>query len=120
MEMCLRDLNLNWCITYLDDIIIFLKDPGSHLVRLDAVFQKLKQAGLKIKPSKHELFHMQITYLVHIVYAKGIVTQKGKTDVIKNDPPPPLLLKSKVFLGLQDIIASSSPGLHRWPDPYTN
>ena len=23
MESCLRDLNLNWCIIYLDDIVIF-------------------------------------------------------------------------------------------------
>ena len=42
METCLRDLNLNWCIIYLYDIVIFLKDPASHLMRLEAVFQKLE------------------------------------------------------------------------------
>ena len=25
METCLRDLTLNWCITYLDNIVIFFK-----------------------------------------------------------------------------------------------
>ena len=39
METCLGDLNLHWCIIYLDDIVIFSKDPVSHLKRLGAVFQ---------------------------------------------------------------------------------
>ena len=56
METCLGDLNLHWCIIYLDDIVIFSKDLASHLERLEAVFQKLEEAGLKLKPSKCELF----------------------------------------------------------------
>ena len=60
METCLGDLNLHWCIIYLDDIVIFSKDPASHLQRLEAVFQKLEEAGLKLKPSKCELFQRQL------------------------------------------------------------
>ena len=57
METCLRDLNLNLCIIYLDDIVIFFsKDLASHLERLEAMFQILEQAELKLKPSKCELF----------------------------------------------------------------
>ena len=47
METCLGDLNLHWCIIYLDDIVIFSKDLASHLKRLEAVFWKLGKAGLK-------------------------------------------------------------------------
>ena len=32
METCLGDLHLNWCIIYLDDIIIFSKTPEEHLI----------------------------------------------------------------------------------------
>ena len=56
METCLRDLNLHWCNIYLDDIAIFSKDPASHLERLEAVFWKLEQARLKLKPSTCELY----------------------------------------------------------------
>ena len=56
METYLRDLILNWCIIYLNDIVILLKDPASNLARLEAIFQKLEQAGHKLKPSKCELF----------------------------------------------------------------
>ena len=38
METCLGDLNLHWCIIYLDDIVIFSKDLASHLESLKDVF----------------------------------------------------------------------------------
>ena len=56
----LEDLNLHWCIIYLDDIVIFSKDLASHLKRLEAVFWKLEKTGLKLKPSKCELFWRQL------------------------------------------------------------
>ena len=52
MESCLGDLHLNWCIVYLDDIIVFSRTLEEHLHRLKAVFNKLKATGLKLKPSK--------------------------------------------------------------------
>ena len=66
MDTCLRDLNLKWCIIYLDDKVVFSKDLACHLKRLEAMFKKLEQARLKLKPSKRNLFSKQITYLGHI------------------------------------------------------
>ena len=31
MESCLGELHLNWCIIYLDDIIVFSRTPEKHL-----------------------------------------------------------------------------------------
>ena len=56
MESCLSDLHLNWCIIYLDDVIVFSKTPEEHITRLEAVFKKISDAGLKLKPSKCEFF----------------------------------------------------------------
>ena len=86
MEFCLGD-KLNWHIIYLDDIVILSKDLASHLMRLEAVFQKLEQARLKCRPSKYELFHKQITYLGHIISAQGKVTDEEKINAIKNGSP---------------------------------
>ena len=55
METCLGDLHLNYCIIYLDDIIIFSKTPAEHIERLGKVFKKLAEAGLRLKPSKCDL-----------------------------------------------------------------
>ena len=86
METCLGDLNLHWCIIYLDNIVIFSK--ASHLERLEAVFEKLEEAGLKLKPSKCELFQQQLAYLGHVISTEGIATDEGKIDAIKNWPIP--------------------------------
>ena len=86
METNLGDLNLHWCIIYLDDIVIFSKDLASHLKRLEAVSQKLEKAGLKLKPSKCELFQLQIAYLGHMISTQGVTTDEGKINAIKNWP----------------------------------
>ena len=74
MESCLGELHLSWCIIYLDDIIVFSQTPEEHLVRLQVVFNKLKAASLKLKPSKCEMFRKQINYLGHVVGHKGVAT----------------------------------------------
>ena len=78
MESCLGDMHLNWCIIYLDDVIVFSKTPDEHLERLGVVFQKLREAGLKLKPTKCEFFKDRIAYLGHIVSKAGIETDPKK------------------------------------------
>ena len=99
METCLGDLNLHWCILYLDDIVIFSKDLASHLERLNVVFWKLEEAGLKLKPSKCELFWRQLAYLGHVISAKGVATDEGKIEAIKNWPTPTNIMEVRSFLG---------------------
>ena len=99
METCLGDLNLHWHIIYLDDIVIFSKDLASHLERLEAVFQKLEEVGLKLKPSKHELFWRQLAYLGHVISAKGVSTDESKIEAIKNWPTPTNITEVQSFLG---------------------
>ena len=48
MEECLKDLNMNICVIYLDDLIIFSKTFDEHLERLDQVFSRLKECSLKL------------------------------------------------------------------------
>ena len=50
MQSCLGNLHLHYCIIHLDDVNVFSKTPEEHLLRLKAMFEKLKQAGLKLKP----------------------------------------------------------------------
>ena len=88
METCLGDLNLHWCIIYLDDIVIFSRDLSSHLERLEAVFQKMEEAGLRLKPSKCELFQWQTAYLGHVISAQGVAADEGKIEANKKWPTP--------------------------------
>ena len=99
MENCLGDLNLHWCIIYLDDIVIYSKDLAIHLERLEAELQKLDEAGPKLKPSKCELFWQQIAYLRHVISAQGVATDEGKIEAIKEWPTPTNITEVQSFLG---------------------
>ena len=98
METCRGDLNLHCCM-YLDDIVIFSKNPASHLERLKAVSWKLEEAGLKLKPSNCELFLWQLAYLGHVISAQGVATDEGKIEAIKNWPTPTNVMEIWSFLG---------------------
>ena len=99
METCLGDLHLNWCIIYLDDVVIFSKSPEEHIEWLDAVLTKIEEAGLKLKPSKCEFFKRRIAYLGHIVSDKGIETDPKKIEAILKWPVPKTVHDVRSFLG---------------------
>ena len=99
MENCLGDLNLKWCVVYLDDIIIFAKTPEDHLSRLRAVFEKLRLAKLKLKPSKCNFFQREISYLGHKVSELGIATDPAKIEKVAQWPRPKTVNEVRSFLG---------------------
>ena len=54
MQNCLGELNLTYCLIYLDDVIVSSDMPEEHLRRMRVVFDRLHEHGLKLKPSKCE------------------------------------------------------------------
>ncbi|KAL5471130.1 hypothetical protein EMCRGX_G029213 [Ephydatia muelleri] len=54
MERVLAGLHWTTCLIYLDDILIFSATVQQHFTRLREIFDRLKQAGLKIKPSLYD------------------------------------------------------------------
>ena len=99
MHDCLGELNMNWCIVYLDDIIIFSDTKEEHLKRLEAVFQKLCAAGLKLKPSKCFFYREEIEYLGHVVSGKGISTNPKKIEAVSKWPTPKTVYDVRSVLG---------------------
>ena len=58
METSMGDLYLKYCLLYLDDIVI-----ENHIQKLEAVFEKLHQASLKLSPSKCHFFRRRSSTL---------------------------------------------------------
>ena len=81
MQNCLGELNLTYCLIYLDDVIVFSDMPEEHLQRMCVVFDHLHEHGLKLKPSKCEVFKSEINYLAHHVSQKGVLPSKKKSFV---------------------------------------
>ena len=120
MENCLGDLNLSWCLVYLDDIIIFSSTPEEHLERLEAVFQKLEAAGLKLKPSKCNFFREEIQYLGHIVSKEGIKADPKKVEAVVNWSPPTTVSEVRRFLGFVGFYRRFIKGFSRIAKPLTD
>ena len=67
MQNCMGELNLTYALIYLDDVIVYSKTEKEHLVCLRAVLERFMEHGLKLKPSKCNFFHTEISYLGHKV-----------------------------------------------------
>ena len=80
------DLNLKECLIFLDDILIFSESFDEHLNRLEAVFSRLRQHGLKLKASKCEFFKDRERYLRHVVSQSGVETDPDKISALKEWP----------------------------------
>ena len=99
MQSCLGNLHLHLCIIYLDDVIVFSRTPEEHVIRLRAVFEKLKQVELKLKSSQCEFFRKDLTYLGHVVSKKGIQTDPKRVEASCKWPITINVTEVRSFLG---------------------
>ena len=65
MQNCLGELNLIYCLIYLDDLIVLSQTAKEHLHQLHVMFDQLREYNLKLKPSKCSLFKEEINCLAH-------------------------------------------------------
>jgi len=100
MDFVLCGLSYVTCMVYLDDIIIFGRSFDEHLFRLREVFGRLRQANLKLKPTKCSLFRRSVAFLGHIVSEAGIAMQAEKVQAIRDWPPCRNLTELRAFLGI--------------------
>lgn len=100
MEKVLVNLTPHKCLCYLDDIIIMGKTFLEALENLKDVFQRLREANLKLKPKKCSLFQTQVTYLGHVVSENGIACDPLKIQAIEEWPIPSNKSEVRSALGL--------------------
>ncbi len=70
MNIIVRDIPQepgNLVLCYVDDILIATTTVEQHLEKLDQVFKRIADAGLKCKPSKCNLLHTKATFLGRII-----------------------------------------------------
>ena len=73
MQNTLGELNLTYCVIYLDDIIVFGCTEEEHMECLHVVFERFWKFNLKLKPSKCSFFQSEIVYLAHHILRRGIL-----------------------------------------------
>ena len=100
MNNILRGLTDEICHVYLDDIIIFSTSLQQHKDRLDKVFKRLRENGVKISLDKCEFMRKELRYLGHLITSEGVKPDPSKIEVIKKYPLPKTKTEIKAFAGL--------------------
>ena len=76
MQNTLEELDLMYCMIYLDDIIVFGRTEEEHLEHLCIMFERFREFKLKLKPSKCSFFLLEIMHLAHHVSWWGILPSR--------------------------------------------
>jgi hypothetical protein len=100
MDMVTSGLNFEVCLVYLDDIIIFSRTVEQHIESLRLVLERLRSAGLKLKPAKCDIMRRSVEFLGHLVSSDGIEPHPDKVSAVTSWPEPTSLRHLRAFLGL--------------------
>ena len=86
IDEVLRGLHFSYA--YIDDVLIASNTPDEHAQHLRTVFERFKQYGVVINPSKCELDVESLQFLGHQVDSSGIQPLEAKVKVIQEFPRP--------------------------------
>ena len=100
MQNCLGELNLIYCLIYLDNLIMFLQTVEEHLCWLHVMFNQLREYNLELKPSKCSLFKEERNYLAHQVSKQSIWPSNANLKAIAECALLQTYMKIWAFLGL--------------------
>ena len=100
MELALSGLQWTSCLIYLDDVIVFGSSFDEHMSRLRLVLERIKLAGLKLKPSKCHFFQDEVVFLGHVISKDGILPNPDNVAKIVNWPVPETVSHVRTILGM--------------------
>lgn len=97
MRTTLRGLDVP---VYLDDVIIPSRNEPEHLSSLEELFNRLLNAGLKLKPAKCHFGKRKVEYLGFIVGEGRLAPNPDRVAAIRDYPTPATPLELQRFLGM--------------------
>ena len=100
MECVLQSLNWRIALIYLDDVLVYSRTFSDHLDHLCLVFDRFREAGLKLKPKKCHFGQKSVKFLGHVISKDGVQPDPDKIKAIKEYPVPRRVKDVRAFLGL--------------------
>src|SRR5438046_2884552 len=109
----LQGLVDDFCVVYLNDILIFSKSEEEHYEHLELVIERLRQAELYANPKKCDFLKPEIDFLGFIINKDGLRMDPAHVQMIsewRHHPPKPIEI-SKFSLASAIFIDDSSTAL---------
>ena len=97
-------------VVYLDDILIYSQTFEQHLSHLREVFERLRDANLKLKAMKCQLLAESVKFLGHLLTKDGLATDRKLCEAVQNCPVPGSLTAVRSFVGLSSFYRRFIPG----------
>ena len=109
MEMLVNKLRSPWVLCYLDDLLCHTMTTEHHLEELRKVFQMHREAGIKLKAKKTDLFETEANYLGYRVTQHGVCMREDYVAKILDWPTPKTVKELSSFLGVVGYYRSFIP-----------
>lgn len=102
MEGVLEDIRDECCVPYLDDVLCYSKTFDEQVDHVRQVFCRMRQYGIKLHPTKFELFKTKIRYIGRVVSGEGIqIDPKDLEAVVAlKEKKPSTVGEVRTLLGL--------------------
>ena len=117
MNRVFTKINGDFVVVYLDDLNIYSRNFNEHLKHLREVFERLRNANLKLKAKKCHFFKKELEFLGHIISEDGVKPDPDKVSAVKNQPVPNNLKELRQFLGLASYYRKFMEGFARIAAP---
>ena len=117
MNDVLIDYLDNFCIAYLDDILIYSESEAEHIRHVRKVLERLRQAGLQVDIKKSEFHVTRTKYLGYILTNKGLEVDPDKVEALRNWVRPTTVTGVKSFLGFTGFYRQFVPEYSRVAKP---
>ena len=83
----------------MDDVICYADKFQTAYINLKIVFQRLREAGLRLKPKICRLFFRSTKFLGHVVSGDGVLPDPEKMEAVQTWPVPQNVTDLRNFLG---------------------
>lgn len=100
LDSIFHDVKFKFVYNYLDDLLLYSSTFEEHLEHIEEVLKRLRGAGLTVNPEKVTFAKTEISFLGHLVSARGISIDPARTQGIRDFPPPKDVKGVARFVGM--------------------
>ena len=102
MQSVLQRIQFKYCLSYLDDVLVWSRGMSQHIEHLTEVFARFRAAKLRMHPGKCHFGVKETHFLGHIISKEGIKCDPAKVRAVENFPRPHNVKTVRSFLGLSN------------------